>query len=199
MSNKAEIQEAKRQLRSHIAQVLSNLSAKEKKRQSDIVVEKVLKHPVFLKSQRISIYLSTADEVDTEPIIKKIFELNKNCYVPRYHKNVMEMVRLNDMRDWETLPLTKWNIKQPSIKEERENALNTGGLDLVIMPGVAFSRDNWRLGHGKGYYDSYLTALFKQQPDNPPKTFAIAFKEQIVETLPVHDHDVQLDGVIYAE
>lgn len=44
----------------------------------------------------------------------------------RYHGSVMEMVRLTSMKDWETLPLTKHKIKQPSLSEKREDALQTG-------------------------------------------------------------------------
>lgn len=36
------------------------------------------------------------------------------------------MVRLLSMEDWTNLPLTKWNIKQPLLKEEREDAVETG-------------------------------------------------------------------------
>lgn len=38
----------------------------------------------------------------------------------------MEMVRLNDMEDFEELTLSKWNIKQPDINDDRENALDSG-------------------------------------------------------------------------
>lgn len=39
----------------------------------------------------------------------------------------MEMVKLDSMEDYDKLPLTKWNIKQPDLRENRENALETGG------------------------------------------------------------------------
>lgn len=37
----------------------------------------------------------------------------------------MEMVRLYGMEDYNTLPKTKWNIKQPSLDEKRENPMET--------------------------------------------------------------------------
>lgn len=82
----------------------------------------------YQNSRRVSLYLSTNDEVDTVPILKHILDAGKEAFVPRYHGKIMEMVRLNSMEDYEALPLTKWNIKQPSITDPRQNALETGKL-----------------------------------------------------------------------
>jgi 5-formyltetrahydrofolate cyclo-ligase len=40
----------------------------------------------------------------------------------------MDMVRLHSVQDLHTLPRTKWNVKQPAMSEERENALETGSV-----------------------------------------------------------------------
>lgn len=114
----------------------------------------------------------------------------------RYHGDVMEMVRLHSMDDFRSLPLTKWNIKQPSVQEEREDAIETGGLDLVVAPGVAFTSKGGRLGHGKGYYDSFLNKL-KETQERKASVVGLAFKEQIVDEVPLHEHDVLLDAVLY--
>lgn len=36
------------------------------------------------------------------------------------------MVKLNDLKDYESLPMTKWKIKQPSVDDGRENVMETG-------------------------------------------------------------------------
>ena len=109
--------------------------------------------------------------------------------------NAMEMVRLYNIQDYETLPLTKWNIKQPSDDEKRPEALDEGSLDLMMVPGMAFTEKGHRLGRGKGYYDTYL-AKAKSMGINT-KTFALAFNEQIVSEIPCDDHDFIIDSVIY--
>ncbi|KAK9892175.1 hypothetical protein WA026_018377 [Henosepilachna vigintioctopunctata] len=194
--NASTMQEAKSKLRNHIAEKLKQLTTEEKKKQSDYVVNELFKLPVFQVSERISLFLSTDDEINTKPIMESIFERNRECFVPRYSKKGMEMVKLHSMEDWENLPMTSWKIKQPSLKEQRENALDTGGLDLIIVPGVAFTSDGKRTGHGGGYYDRFIQGIRKNQ-NKPPSTVALAFKEQIVDDLPFSEYDQRIDKVLY--
>ena len=108
----------------------------------------------------------------------------------------MEMVKLYSIADYHQLPETKWKIKQPALDDERENALLTGGLDMIICPGVAFTPEGHRLGHGKGYYDSFLRNL-TDNSKKPIHIFGLALKEQIYETIPFTERDFQLQKVLF--
>ncbi|XP_015109000.1 5-formyltetrahydrofolate cyclo-ligase [Diachasma alloeum] len=189
------IKAAKSALRKEIASIISELSPAEKKRQSAAVFQQLTRLPEYENSRRISLYLSTDDEIDTVKILEDIFERGKEVFVPRYPGGAMSMVRLRDMEDYESLPLTKWNIKQPAKGDVREDALETGGLDLVILPGVAFTRSGHRLGHGMGYYDKFLWKCFETQAKKP-HLVAIAFNEQIREAIPTNEKDIILDLII---
>ena len=68
----------------------------------------------------------------------------------------------------------------------------------MIMPGVAFDREGNRLGHGMGYYDVYLKR-YKERFGNYPRTIAVAFKQQIVESVPVGPHDVPINEVLHGK
>lgn len=46
--------------------------------------------------------------------------------MPSYSGNKMVMLRIKDMHDFESLPLTKWNIRQPDHDGTREDATETG-------------------------------------------------------------------------
>jgi len=109
--------------------------------------------------------------------------------------NLMQMVRLYNWEDYEKLPMTKWNIKQPSDEEERPEALDDGSLDLILVPGMAFTKNGHRLGRGKGYYDTYLQKA--RSAGINPKTLALAFNEQILSEIPCDDHDYTIDRVIH--
>lgn len=47
-------------------------------------------------------------------------------FVPSYSGNRMVMLKINDMNDFESLPMTKWNIRQPNDDGSREDATETG-------------------------------------------------------------------------
>ncbi|GAB0096930.1 5-formyltetrahydrofolate cyclo-ligase [Sergentomyia squamirostris] len=191
---------AKAALRLRIKSKLEAMTPEGRVAQSKAIAAKVVALPEFKAAKRISVYLSTDAEVDTVELLKEMFNQKKVVYVPTYHKTTMEMVKLNDFADYEGLPLTSWKIKQPKWSDNRESALESGGLDLVLMPGVAFTESCGRCGHGMGYYDKFLARLIEKFGRNNFKLIAVAFKEQIVpdNELQMDATDVRLDAVITA-
>ena len=185
---------AKAILRKEIKNKLKLLSDSEKSRQSVVIVDKLLKTPEYLSSQRISVYLHMKNEVQTYEILKHALNSGKNVFIPKYVESNMDMVRLNSLKDYDDLPETSWHIKQPSDEDcNRENALNSGGLDLIIVPGVAFTLNGDRMGHGKGYYDTYINKISQLCH---PYLIGLAFNVQICESIPLSEHDKQLDKVL---
>ncbi|KAM6942746.1 5-formyltetrahydrofolate cyclo-ligase [Xenentodon cancila] len=192
---------AKQALRRELKRRLAALSAHEKRRQSLHVTQQLFKHPRYVSSQRIAIFLSMDDEVCTDEIIKDIFRRGKSCFIPRYERGSshMDMLKLNGLQDMESLPLTSWNIRQPADDDHgREEALSGGGLDLVLMPGLGFSQFGKRLGRGRGFYDTYLERCSKH-PRGNPYTIGLAFKEQICDEIPVGESDMLIDEVLYED
>ena len=64
-------------------------------------------------------------------------------------------------------------------------------LDVVVVPGLAFTADGRRLGQGGGHYDRFLPRLRAGCV-----TIGAAFAEQLVDDLPTEPHDVRLDLVV---
>ena len=155
--------------------------------------------------------------------------------------SMMEMLALYSREDLESLRPDTWGI--PTLDESsvrrRENALAgraadnvaTGadvaparpydpGLDLMLVPGVAFDEEHRRLGHGKGFYDRYLQRYkdivsessnarmprlgkkwsdFRQMIANPALIVGLALKEQMLSkgiTVPSGSDDWVMDQVI---
>ncbi|XP_028257785.1 5-formyltetrahydrofolate cyclo-ligase [Parambassis ranga] len=198
----AALRAAKQALRKEIKRRVAAVSVEERRRQSLVLSQKLFRHPKYVSSQRIALFLSMDDEVCTQEIIKDVFKLGKSCFIPRYEStssNHMDMLKLSSLQDMDTLPLTSWNIRQPAEDDNsREEALATGGLDLILMPGLGFDRSGKRLGRGKGFYDTYLERCIRH-PRGKPYTIALAFKEQLCQEIPVDDNDVLIDEVLYED
>ncbi|XP_061419662.1 5-formyltetrahydrofolate cyclo-ligase [Lethenteron reissneri] len=220
------VRAAKRALRSEVKAALGAMAPDERGRQQLELTRRVISHPRFLAARRIGIYLSLSDEPDTSAILESAFLRGTACFVPRYAHGApaglagspaladssespaaaapppdMELLRVASMEDVLSLPLTPWRIPQPAMDDDsREDAIQGGGLDLLIVPGLAFSRDGRRLGRGKGFYDRFLCRLRSAARGSAlaphPYTLAIAFSMQIHEDIPTEHVDELIDEVL---
>jgi 5-formyltetrahydrofolate cyclo-ligase len=62
--------------------------------------------------------------------------------------------------------------------------------DLILVPGLAFDRYNFRLGYGKGYYDRYL-------PTIAAPSWGVCFSEQLTAALPTDPWDHPLTTILH--
>ncbi|CAO0794409.1 unnamed protein product [Mucor circinelloides] len=195
----------KKQLRKDMASRLSSLGTAELKKQSESVRQKLQEMDVFRASKNISIYISMPNsEIITTDIIHDLLKSDKNCFIPRCTKNNMDMVKIIDIDDFESLPVNKWNIPEPPLDQPRSDAIDDNygnGLDLILVPGVAFDKERNRIGHGKGYYDRYIKKCniwADEHGIDRPKTIALSLNEQIVDVgdIPLEETDEQLDFVL---
>jgi 5-formyltetrahydrofolate cyclo-ligase len=124
------------------------------------------------------------------------------------------------LQDFESLEADNWGIPSVSPESvesgERERVLGKDsteahgreihGLDLMILPGVAFQvahdkhgKEVRRLGHGKGFYDFFLRR-YGQRYGRLPTLVGVGLREQVLEEgqgeVPVGETDVLLDGVV---
>ena len=70
-------------------------------------------------------------------------------------------------------------------------AINPARLDVVIVPGLGFTRDGRRLGHGGGHYDRFLVRLSPHA-----RTIGVCFAEQLLDDLPTEPHDIRVHHVV---
>jgi len=187
---------AKASLRKEMKVVLKGLSKEARAEQSHNLMKKLLAVPAYKDAKSVCLYLSLPTEVDTEALVHDLLQKKKKCYVPRYYNGgrCMDMVLIKDTEDLASLPLTKWGIRQPGESDEREEALAAGGIDLLIVPGLAFTSEGARLGRGGGYYDTWLRKARNGQ--RPFLAVALAFSQQVVENIPMESHDCNVDLVI---
>ncbi|KAJ5784209.1 5-formyltetrahydrofolate cyclo-ligase [Penicillium pulvis] len=203
--NAMAFQTAKRDLRKRMRETLQQMPTSLISQQSGVATGKFLSLPEYQNANSIAVYLSmSTGELSTSSIVKDAFARGKNVYIPYIHTvektSVMDMLALESMTEYESLQPDKWGIPslQPVQVTGRRSGLAENGLDLIVMPGMAFDLGFRRLGHGKGYYDHFLTR-YSQISKKMPFLVALSLQEQMVEEIPVMAHDWRVDALVIGD
>ena len=160
------------------------------------IQKKLFSLPEFIKAKVVLFYLSFNGEVETLRMIEKAISLGKKVAVPvtdRQRKKIKPSLISDCGYDLEA---GAYGILQPKHGRRRDVPLRK--IDLVVVPAVAFDPKGNRIGRGTGYYDRFLAELTSQISENVDliKIIGIGFKEQMVEKLPIEDHDYQLNDLL---
>lgn len=136
---------------------------------------------VFQDSDVVLLYSSIPGEVRTDAFIEK-WAANKTIVLPKVNGDILELRKY----DPEHLERGYRGIAEPDGQSPLVKASEIG---FAIIPGMAFDARGGRLGRGKGYYDRLLPEL------ECPKA-GVAYAHQLVEAVPMEEHDVRMDMVI---
>ncbi|MFI3317690.1 MAG: 5-formyltetrahydrofolate cyclo-ligase [Rikenellaceae bacterium] len=170
---------SKATIRAKIKSLNLAIDEQERRAAAEVLSERILAHPCVRSAQRIALFSSLRDEIDTSVLIEQLAG-DKHLLLPRVVGDEMEFVSLG-----ESLQSGSFGILEPAAGE----AIPYSEIDLMIVPAVAYTANGDRLGRGKGYYDRYLT-------QGKIRTIGVAYSHQIVTGLPTEPHDVQIDEVI---
>ena len=196
MSATRSLQSAKQALRKDLKSRLRKMTKEDRINQSKTIFQKLISTEVFKKSRTLSLYLSMPSEVHTNDLLTHCFSAGKKCFIPQYTEDNMKMVLIKDQADYDSLPVTAWNIKQPADNDDqRLDIMDEGNLDLIVVPGLGFTRSGLRLGRGKGYYDNYFRK-YEEKFGQKPYLVGLAYSCQMVENLPADEFDIPLDEVL---
>jgi len=156
---------------------------------SNRIVDKLIKFDKYQQSEKIMLYIATKSEVQTQRIIESAQKDNKNIYIPLIIQEQQDLIPSLVIDFEKEIALGNLGIVQP--KEEFHRLFPPNILDLVIIPGVAFTQQGHRLGRGGGYYDRFLKKLSGQA-----YSVALAFEMQIIKEIPLEESDMPVDCII---
>lgn len=174
--------ETKKDIRIQFKEKRSSIPKKVRQEKSDRITELVTSHQWFKEAAVLYCYMDFGGEVMTRELMRKAWQLGKEVAVPKVRGEDMDFYAISS---FDSLIPSAFGVPEPSRGE-----LKNGTKGLVIVPGIAFDKKRNRIGYGKGYYDRYL---IKHQE---LKTMAVAFEEQIAETLPFDEYDIRPDILI---
>ncbi len=181
----ADTSDAKRALRSELMARRARLAPEDRAAKSRAIADRLEQLAAFRDARTVALYVAIGAEVDASEIVRRASARGVRVGFPR-GSDVERGLRFASCAAAELVRGALGVLEPP----EGATAIGPGEVECVVMPGVAFSEDGFRLGRGGGYYDATLPLL--------PRAFRVglAFDVQIVPTLPHDAHDAPVDAVV---
>ena len=175
----------KSELRKQVLQEMKAIPRKQKQAIDQALTEGLLQHPFYQEANTIATYLSFPHEFQTQELIEQALRDCKKVLIPKtYPKGRMDFV----VYDPQQLVKTSFGLLEPQGDLE---VVDVSQIDLIHVPGLAFTTEGYRIGYGGGYYDRYL----KHFSGN---TLSTVYPCQIRDFIP-EDHDIPVQEVLVDE
>lgn len=186
MSGVNHIHDAKQALRRFVRAARCSLDAQTCLLHAETAAENILSLPEVHAAHVVMAYAANAEELDPASAIETLHGAGKAIGMPRIEGPGALGIHLVAHGDeLEPGPL---GIRQPRREAPR---LSLDSIDVVIVPGVAFDENGYRLGYGGGYYDRLLPMLRVDCV-----RVGLAYDEQVVSDLPAAAHDQRVHLVV---
>ena len=175
----------KSELRKQVLQDMKAIPREQKQAMDQALTERFLKHPFYQEAKVIATYLSFPHEFQTQELIEQALKDGKKVLIPKtYPKGRMDFVVYNPQQ----LVKTSFGLLEPQGDLEVVAAYQ---IDLIHVPGLAFTTEGYRIGYGGGYYDCYLEHF-------SGNTLSTIYPCQIQDFIP-ENHDIPVQEVLIDE
>jgi 5-formyltetrahydrofolate cyclo-ligase len=165
---------------------LKSFSETEKKQ----VEEKFLNHltasNLWKEANTVGITIAKGFEWDTKQIIEAGWEAQKTIAVPKCSPKEKRLT-FYQLKNYSQLEVVYYNLLEP--KPEVSIKVNKRDIDVLIVPGLLFDRQGYRIGFGGGFYDRFLT-------DFSNTTISMLHTSQLAKRIPKEDHDIPVQFLL---
>ena len=158
----------------------------QREEKSRAVGDGVLALPAYQKARQVLLYLSKGSEVDTWEVFAQAVAEGKEVYAPRCldGEGTMGFFQVTSPQE---LLQGRFGLWEPDPRRCAPWRRREGALCLV--PVIAFDRQGYRLGYGKGYYDRFLAGF-------SGTAAGLCFRELALERLPRGPQDRRVDVLV---
>ncbi len=177
-----DINTQKKKIRKKIKQIKADYTLAEKKALSVDILQQVEQLPQFQSAKTVMLYWSMDDEVFTHDFVCK-WAASKQVILPVVNGNTLDLKVFKGVDN--LIAGENFGIPEP----DGELFTDEQDIDFILVPGVAFDKENNRMGRGKAYYDRLLREL-------PAYKTGVCFHFQLLPAVPTDQYDIKMDAVI---
>lgn len=176
----------KTKLRIDVKRKLESLDFDTYKKNCERINKRLFKQSFWQQSKTIAITISNGKEVDTSLIIQEALKQNKRVAIPKCNPGQKKM-EFRTFQSIDQLETVYFGLKEPVVS--KTDPVSPDEIDLLIVPGICYDKNGYRIGYGGGYYDRYLTQY-------SGLTVSLAFEAQLVSCIPAEAHDVPVHQIL---
>ena len=179
----------KKMLRKQMIETLKEMSEATYRARSRKIQDRLTSLELVKNAKTIALTMSNFPEVETRDLIRYLWKNQKIIVVPKCDVKSKKM-HFYAIDSFEQLEVVYAGIEEPIPSKTK--LIGEEQIDVVIVPGVLFNIEGYRIGFGGGYYDRFLATYHGN-------TISLAFSEQVVETIPVESHDLPVQIIVTDE
>lgn len=174
--------DTKKSLRAAVRLKKQQLTSEDISRRSRMLCDMVHNTEAYRQSKTIYAYLPFNQEVNLAPLLDQALVEGKQVALPKCYGKEMRFVLISDLSK---IRHTAFGVPEPVA----DNPIAADKTGLVLVPGLVFDRQGFRIGYGGGYYDRFLW----QEPDHP--TIGLCYDFQMTDHIIPESHDIPVDTV----
>jgi 5-formyltetrahydrofolate cyclo-ligase len=177
----------KKEIRQQIRTRMASLSPAELHERSVQACARLCQTREYARAEILMVFLSLPTEVDTTSLVLQAWRDRKRVLAPKvsWEQRRMLPIQINSLSD--DLSESLLGIREPADGVP----IPLANIDLVIVPGIGFDLRGNRLGRGRGFYDRFLA-----HRDWAGIACGLALEDQVVEEVPVSEHDRRVQMLV---
>lgn len=176
---------AKQRLRVETRALRDVIAFAERETRSAALIARLQQIEGFASAAVVHTYVGVGSEAGTLLLIKELLDHGVRVVCPRIaagdHLEHREIASIDE--------LVQGAIGLVEPDPTRSSEVPLSEFQMVLVPSLAFTRDGYRLGYGRGYYDRLLATC-------EATAIGLAFDSQMVDELPQQVHDRAVDIVV---
>lgn len=148
----------------------------------------IMNWALFQKAEIVLAYSAIRNEVDLLPLTTAFPD--KQWYLPKVENDNLVFYRYIEDT---VLTTGAYGVPEP-VSEEVFTPIQATNPIFILVPGLRFDRQGYRLGYGKGYYDRFLHSL--HQKSIPYLSVGTVPDALFIDHLPVEEHDIPVTWIV---
>ncbi len=152
------------------------------------IIKRFMSLATYRYAHTLLMYYPVRSEIDIRELIVNALSDGKRVALPRCEEtgSVMNFHYINSLDE---LSEGRFGIMEPSENSEMFSYDKLSGPCAVIIPALAYDKNGYRLGYGKGFYDRYFS--------NPGiSKVGLIYSDFITDSLPHGRYDIAIDLLV---